>query len=201
LYANRVFPGKEGKMSRKTAIYLALLATLHFTMGCAAKRVFGPGGKVSELPPAFFEAKAFPEIQLQLKESLGSRAGKITGMENRLVRFLPAPYWNVETLRIDLSEISSIVLPGKKGAATRAGVLGFGYGFLMSGGFAAAVSKYDQDYQAGLILAPIGGLTGGLLAMAISALSGSGKEIRYELSSMSDEEKTFVILKLMGLRQ
>ncbi|MBE3110194.1 MAG: hypothetical protein IMZ46_06715 [Acidobacteria bacterium] len=187
-------------MSRKTATYLALLASLHFTVGCAAKRVYGPGEGVAQLPPVLVEAKALPEVRIEAGGNPGF-AGKIIGLENRTVRVLPAPYWNVETLRIDLAEITSIVLPGKKRSVGRAAAYGLGIGFLVAGGIAAAASKYDEDYQAALILAPAGGATVGLVAMVVSALSRSGNEISYDLSSMSDEEKAAAILKLMGVKR
>lgn len=188
-------------MSRKTATCLALFASLHFTMGCAAKRVYGPRGGVAQLPSAFLEAKAFPEVLIQTKGSVESRNGKITGMENRRVRFLPAPYWNVEALRIDLADIVRIVVPKKGGGLGRASAYGFGIGFLALGALGVASSKYDEDYQGWLMLAPAGGACVGLVAMAVSAMSKSGKEQSYDLASMSDEEKAFVILKLMGVRR
>jgi hypothetical protein len=190
-------------MSRKTAAYLALLASRHFTMGCAANRVYGPGGGIAQLPSGFIEAKAFPELLLQTKGNAVIRSGKITGLENRLVRFLPAPYWNVEALRIDIAEISRIVLPQKGGGVGRAFAYGFGVSFIGFGALGGMASKYDSDYQGWLIAAPAAGAAVGLVAMAVSAISNSGKEkeIWYDLASMSDEEKTFAILKVMGFRR
>lgn len=191
-------------MSRKTATYLALLASLHFTMGCAAKRVYGPGGGVAQLPPAFLEAKVFPEVRIEAGGNPGF-VGKITGLENSTVRVLPAPYWNVETLRIDLTEISSIVLPGKKRKVGRAAAYGLGIGFLVVGGLSAASSKYDEDYQIGLILAPAGGIAGGavsgLVALAVAAMSGSKPEKTYVFEGMTAEEKAAAILDLMGVKR
>lgn len=188
-------------MSRKTATYLALLASLHFTMGCAANRVQGPWAGEAQLPAVLVEAKAFPEVLLQTKGSVGSRSGKITGMENRLVRFLPAPYWNVETLRIDLSEISSIVLPGKKRGTGRAAAYGLGIGFLAAGGVSAAASKYNEDYGWGLLIGVAAGAVSGLVALAVAAMIGSKAEKTYVFAGMTAEEKAAAILDLMGVKR
>ena len=188
-------------MSRKTAVCVALLASLHFIAGCAAERVYGPGGKVAPLPSVTLEAKALPEVFLQTKDEAGGRNGKITGLENRTVRFLPSPYWNVETLRIDIAAISRIDVPGKKHSLGRTWLSSFGWGFLVSGGVLAVASQYDEDYQWSLILAPASGAAVGLIAMAATAISGSNRETSYDLTSMSDEERAFVVLKLMGIQR
>ena len=187
-------------MSRKTATYLALLASLHFTMGCAANRVQGPWAGVAQLPPVLVEAKALPEVRIEAGGNPGF-AGKVTGLENSTVRVLPAPYWNVETLRIDLAEISSIVLLGKKRSVGRAGVYGSGIGFLVVGGYAAAASKYDEDYQWGLVVSVAAGAASGLVAAAVAALIGSKPEKTYVFAGMTAEEKAAAILDLMGVKR
>lgn len=189
-------------MSRKTATYLALVASLHFTVGCAANRVQGPWAGVAQLPPVLVEAKALPEVRIEAGGNPGF-AGKVTGLENSTVRVLPAPYWNVETLRIDLSEISSIVLPGKKRTVGRAGAYGLGIGFLVVGGLglAAGESKYDEDYQLGLRVSVAYGAASGLVAATVAALIGSKPEKTYVFARMTAEEKAAAILDLMGLKR
>jgi hypothetical protein len=179
--------------------FLIVAAFLHLAVGCATSRVHGPGGGIAQLSPASLEARVFPELRLHTKDDGAGQVGKIIGLQNRVVRFLPTPYWNVEALRIDLADIVSIAVPTKSGGPGKASAAAFGIGFIVTGGLAAAVSKYDSDYQAGLILAPVGASCVALCAMAIRALSGSAKEIRYDLASMSDEERAFIVLKLMGL--
>lgn len=189
-------------MGQKAKVCLVLfLVFLHFTVGCAAKRVYGPGGGTAQLPTVFSEAKTLPEVQLRTQDGAGIGAGKIIGMEGRTVRFLPAPYWNVEAMSLDLSDIASIIVPKTGGGVGRAAAYGFGWGTLISGALCGLLSKYDEDYQMSLALAPIGGATLGLAALAVSALNRKGADVRYDLASMSDEEKTFVILKLMGHRR
>jgi len=188
-------------MARQAVICLALFVSFPFTVGCVASRVYGPGGGIAKLPLSSIEAAALPEILLQMKESARIQRGKITGLETRLVRFLPAPYWNVEEQKIDIAEISLIVLPRKGYGIERTWASGFGIGFTVSGAIMAATSKYDEDYSASLLMAPLAGATVGLVAMAIHALSDSEKETTYAFGSMSDEEKSFVILKLMGVNR
>lgn len=187
-------------MSRKTATYLALLASLHFTMGCAANRVQGPWAGVAQLPSALVEAKALPEVRIEAGGNPGF-VGKITGLENRTVRVLPAPYWNVETLRIDLSEISSIVLPGKKRSAGRATAYGLGIGFLVGGGLIAASSKYDEDYGWGLLGGVSVGAFSGLVTLAVAAMIGSKPEKTCVFAGMTAEEKAAAILDLMDVKR
>ena len=187
-------------MSRKTATYLALVASLHFTVGCAANRVQGPWAGVAQLPPVLVEAKALPEVRIEAAGNPGF-TGKVTGLENSSVRVLPAPYWNVETLRIDLAEISSIVLPGKKGRVGRAAASGLGIGFLVTGAIAAAASQYDDDYQIGLVGSAAVGVTLGLMAGAIAALSSSKSEKTYVFKGMTPEQKAAAILDLMGVKR
>lgn len=201
MFANdRMLPGKEGKMSRKTATYLALVASLHFTVGCAANRVQGPWAGVAQLPPVLVEAKALPEVRIEAGGNPGF-TGKVTGLENSTVRVLPAPYWNVETLRIDLAEVSSIVLPGKKRNVGQATAYGLGIGFLVAGGLVAAVSKYDDDYQIGLAFGGAGAAVSGLVVAAIAALSRSKSEITYVFKGMTPEQKAAAILDLMGVKR
>ena len=187
-------------MSRKTATYLALLASFHFTVGCAANRVQGPWAGVAQLPSVLVEAKALPEVRIEAGGNPGF-AGKVTGLENSTVRVLPAPYWNVKTLRIDLAEISSIVLPGKKRSVGRAAASGLGIGFLVTGGIAAAASKYDADYQFGLIGSAAVGAVSGLIAAAATAISGSKSEKTYVFKGMTPEQKAAAILDLMGVKR
>ncbi len=188
-------------MLRKAKILLALLASLHLVMGCAARHVYGPGGKVSELPAGSLEARVCPEVRLHTKGGGQFQVGKIVGLETRLVRFLPAPYWSVVSQKIDLGDIARIDVTVKKGSPGRAGLAGFGWGVLISGFIGAVSSRYNVDYESWLATAPVAGAAIGLVAMGISAMSAPGKEISYDLAAMRDEEKAFVILKLMGFKQ
>lgn len=187
-------------MSRKTATYLALLASLHFTMGCTANRVQGPWAGVAQLPSVLVEAKALPEVRIEAGRNPGF-TGKVTGLENSTVRILPAPYWNVEILRIDLADISSIVLPGKKRSVGRAAAYGLGIGFLAGGGLMAGLSQYDEDYEWGLLYGAAAGATVGLVATAIAALSGPKPGKTYVFAGMTAEEKAAAILDLMGVKR
>ena len=78
-------------MSRKTATYLALLASLHFTVGCARNHVQGPWAGVAQLPPVLVEAKALPEVRIEAGENPGF-AGKITGLETSRFASCPPPW-------------------------------------------------------------------------------------------------------------
>lgn len=187
-------------MFRKTATYLVLAAYLPFTAGCAANRVKGQWAGVAQLPPVFVEAKFIPEVRIELGGNPGF-SGKITGLENSTARILPAPYWNVETLRIDLAEISSIVLPGDKSKRRQATAYGMGIGFLVTGAIAAAASQYDTDYQMGLIGSVGVGAITGLIVAAVSAASGSNSGKTYVFKEMTPEQKAAAILDLMGVKR
>lgn len=187
---------KEGVIPRKTTACLALLLFLHGVTACTAGRVHGPREGLEQSPPGIVEAKTFPEISIEMRGG-ESHLGKITGLENQRVRFLPFPYWNVETLRIEIADITSIVLSKKGGKAGRAAAYGFGCGFLATGLVLAATSKYNSDYQTSLIASAASGGCTALVLMAISAINGAGEKNRYDLSPMTLQQKTGVIIRLM----
>ncbi len=187
-------------MFRKTATSLVLAAYLPFTAGCAANLVKGQWAGVAQLPPVLVEAKFIPEVRIERGGNPGF-TGKITGLENSTARVLPAPYWNVEILTIDLAEISSIVLPGNKSKVRPATAYGMGIGFLVTGAIAAMASKYNTDYQMGLrVSIGIGAITG-LIVSAISPASGSPSGKTYVFKEMTPEQKAAAILNLMGVKR
>jgi len=189
-------------MSGKWPRWLALLLSLQISSGCMGRSyAIWRGGGVAQPPAGFVAARAFPEILLRLKGSQNWRSGKIVGLEKNFVLFEPAPYWNAETRRIDVSDVESIILKKKRTSPGTIGGYVFGLSTIVLGIQAGTEAKYDRDFEEALIWAPLAGALFGLIGAGIAGRMSPPSEVRYELSAMSDEERTYVIFVVMGLRR
>jgi hypothetical protein len=185
-------------MMKKILVDLTLAFFIIFNISCATVPPSGSPRSSSLRSLGKVEATKFPEVQLVTTYG-DQHKGKIFSLEGDTVTFLSFPYWNVEPLRIGLDEIHSIErIQAKKGAG-----LGFLYGFgwvtLAFGIFGATHSKYDRDYQFAMLGAPLVGLFGGLLGLAIGGTADLMTRSKFDLSRMAKDEKIQTLIAIMGL--
>jgi hypothetical protein len=147
--------------------------------------------------PAVYAAKEFPEIKL-ITTAGEAHSGKLTRLEGEMVTLLPFPYWNLEAVQINVEDIHLIQMP-KTGSKIGKGFLtGFGVGFIVTGVFGGALSKYNVDYQWALAGSFGAGAIGGGIGLLIGAISDAGAKDKYEFYNMSQTEKVKAIKKIMG---
>lgn len=177
-----------------------LLLGLAFMLSCASS--MGPVnyGETREVQSGKFLAAEYKEVVLTTSKG-DYYKGKIVSLEGGKVEFRPSPYWGVDLIDLDLAEIRSIELVDKPKRAAKGFLQGFGWTFTIVGGIAAATSKYDKDYEAGLSASPIVGLAGGALGFLIGAIQDATAKTKFDFGSMSETEKEGTVRKIMGLRK
>jgi hypothetical protein len=189
---------KEGSMNNLKIF--CLLFGLGLMLSCASST--GPisynstrGGQ-----PGKFLAAKYEEVELATLKG-DFYKGKILSLAEGKIEFRPSPYWGVEPIRLELGEIRSIGLVNKPKRAGKGFLQGFGWTFTIVGGLAAAGSKYDEDYQAGLYGSAIVGLAGGAIGFLVGAIQDSAAKARFDFGPMSASEKEQAVRKIMGSRK
>jgi hypothetical protein len=176
----------------------SLLFLLSFMMSCSSSRALIKTEVTKGTLPSRLEATKFEEVDLVTTEGELHR-GKITCLEGESIEFRDFPYWNVEPIQLKLDEIHSIKLVKKGSKAGRAFASGFGWTFMIIGFVAGASSKYDVDYENGLVGSALAGGIGGLIGLAIGAIQDISTKTKFDFYKMSKEEKERAVRKIMGL--
>jgi len=178
-------------MCRNILTFGTLFSFLIFIISCSTIRTTStkdfPISPTSEI-----QAKEFPEVFLT-KFGEDTYKGKFLSLIGEDLVFLPFPYWNVETLKINLNNIHSIQLVKKNSPGLLGFASGFAYSFIIFGIIGASGAKYDRDYEEALVRSFNIGLTGALLGLAIA-----GAKSEYKFYKMSESEKISAARKIMG---
>lgn len=182
---------------KKILVYLTLAFFVIFTINCATVPPSGPRSS-SLRSLGKIEATEFPEIRL-VTTGGDQNKGKILNLEENTVTFLPFPYWNVEPLRIGIDEIHSIERTQAKNGASLGFFHGFGWVTLSVGILGGASSKYDVDFKNAMLFAPLAGLMGGLVGLAIGGIRDLATRTKYDFSSLSKDAKIMTLMAIMGL--
>ncbi|MBN1224218.1 MAG: hypothetical protein JXB23_13305 [Candidatus Aminicenantes bacterium] len=184
-------------MNRKIISLVSLVLFCHFLTSCATIDTTRRESSDDTIFQAVIDAREFQEINIRGTNGNTYRA-KIIRLEGANVAYLPFPYWDVELLKIHIDEIRSIEKLKKSGNPGKALAYGFAIGFSIIGLISAASSKYNEDYQMGLLASGISGGAVGLCSFVISGLAYIGIKSKYEFSGMSDREKVKTIREIMG---
>ncbi len=124
----------------------------------------------------------------------------MTVLEGDTLTFSPYPYWNVEPIRVEVTDIERIELTRQKQGAGKGFAYGFSVGWLVLGALGGAGSKYNTDFQSWMELAPLGGLTIGLIGLIGGALGDLGSPTKFEIHRLPYDDKIRTLAHLMGLR-
>lgn len=145
-------------------------------------------------------AVVFPELRITMNNSAEYR-GKIIALRASDVELLPYPYWNVESLALDINKMQEIRIPKKEHAVIIGLVWTSGISFAAVGTF-GLMWGYDQNdvdysfilgvasYMAGVVA--LGGLSTGLLIELI--------DFKENLTWMNLGQRIEAIMSIMGLR-
>jgi len=185
-------------MSKKFLTFLTLVLFMNFLISCTIIGNHSNDKIRGTYSFSKITANKFPEIQL-ITTSGDPYKGKLLSLEGEKLKLLPFPYWNVESVEIDIDEIHSIELMKKDSKAGKGAAQGFAYTFLIVGIIAGLDSEYDEDYEDALVGATILGAFGGLLGLIIGGASSLASKTKYEFYKMSLGEKIRAIRKIMGL--
>jgi hypothetical protein len=186
-------------MYKKILDYITLMFLLNFLFNCSSIRIPENEQVVKEYSTIEIKTKIFPEIQLK---TMGEEihTGKPLSLKGRIFELLPFPYWNVESVKVDLEEIHSIKLIRKERRAGKGFAGGFAWGFLITGTLAGLSSKYDEDFEEALLGSAIVGGSIGLLGFVIGGFADATTKSEYYFYKMSDSEKIKAIKKIMGYK-
>lgn len=185
-------------MFKKFITILTILFYTYFLFACTTTSYNRSKGGTVTSPNTAFKAKKFPEILIHTSDR-GTYKGKMVTLEGKEIGFLPSPYWNKNSIKIDLNKVHSIELEKKGSSAANGFAGGFAFGFLVIGIVAGLSSEYNVDYENALLGAAVVGLGVGLLGLIIGAIADTGKKSKYELHKLPDPEKIRAIQYIMGL--
>ncbi len=185
-------------MSKKALTYIILLSFFNFHITCTTIKTAGPDEAVETYPSVNIKATKFQEVRLTTVDN-EVQTGMMLSLEGDNLLLSPVPYWNVDPIEIDLDEIRSIKLMGKKGAWGKGFVWGSTLGFIAAGGIALADGnlQYDEDYSDALTYSLLAGVGVGLLGLIVGGLASSGKKSSYDFFKMSKKEKILALQEIM----
>lgn len=187
---------KEGAMKHLKVCLLLLFLGLMLSCAGSTGPVRLEGTEGAQAGRA--EALKFDEVQvITLKGDI--YRGKIVGQWAGSIDFRPIPFWNVELIRLNLDEIRGIELVNRPSRAGKGFIKGFGWTFTIVGGIFGMGSKYDVDYENALLGSAMVGAAGGVIGFLVGVIGDASTKTRFDFTSMSAEEKTRAVRKIMGL--
>lgn len=185
------------KKRRKCSAMVALPILLSFA--CASVSI-----REDPNPEAWPEqeilAREMPTVRIET-DARAYQPVKIVRLQGGELTVLPYPYWNVDLQKIDCGEIRMIQLLEKKSGATRFAASGFLGGFAISGLILAAASRYNNDFQAGLLGALVIGSAAGLLGLLVGVMTDSSSPRRWRLAGLAPRQRLQALMRIMGVRQ
>jgi len=165
------------------------------------KRQAKESGPVGDFIPINVDQERVIKSPKSIELIVTDRSGKrFTGYSYGLqddVLLLCSLSWSEKPIGIRINEISKIEIERKSDALG-----GCIDGTLIVHSFAAVLfllfSQYDEDFSAGMILAPLcGGCYGGPIGSLIGALKGINQKI--DLSKLSETDKANTVKTLLGI--
>ena len=185
-------------MNKRRFALGTLIVFVLFLIDCATTETYQEQSVLNNAPSGKLMPREFQEIRL-VTSAGETYQGKLTGFEGDTVILLPYPYWNVEPLKINLSEIHVIQTEKKGGGAGKGFLNGLAWTYIICGILSGVSSQYNTDYQLALAGSAALGLIGGLIGLAVGGISDAAAKTQYEFYGMSRVEKIAAIRKLMGL--
>lgn len=183
---------KNKVLPSTTMVYFLLLV-----FGCTSMSV-PPGQTQYNLPEKELLAREMPELSIVTADRLLERV-KVASLLGNELSILPFPYWNVETIKINIEEITTIWLLNVKMRSGTNALATLNITFGIMGTIFAINSKYDEDYRSGLVLASGFALAGGLVTLIGSAIVDASKRTKWDFSKLTQPQRLAVLMRIMGV--
>lgn len=183
---------KNKVLPSTTLVYFLLLV-----FGCTSMSV-PPGQTQCNLPEKELLARKMPELSIATEDRLLERV-KIASLLGNELSALPFPYWNVETIKINIEKITLIRLLNVKKYNIPNALTASNITFAIVGGACAITSQYKNQYQDGLAAASL--LAAGVGAMAlIAVILSSLIHKKWDFTELTLSQRLGVLTRIMGVQ-
>jgi len=184
---------KNKVLPSTTMVYFLLLV-----FGCTSMSV-PPGQTQYNLPENELLAREMPELSIVTADRLLERV-KVASLLGNELSILPFPYWNVETIKINIEEITTIWLLNVKMRSGTNALATLNITFGIMGTIFAINAEYDRDYKNGLATTAILALVGGVVVGLGSGIVDASKRKKWDFTKLTQPQRLGVLLQIMGVQ-
>jgi hypothetical protein len=141
-------------------------------------------------------AEEMPEVAITTTDHSWERV-KIIRLIGRELTMLPYPYWNVDVLKIDPEQITTIKNIGKKYHTPISAISVFNVTFGIWGVLGALFSQYEGEYQDKLNGALRISAFFGIMSLFIGILKDAESHKKWELKGLSTAKRLEILMRIM----
>jgi len=182
---------KNKVLPSTTLVYFLLLV-----FGCTSMSV-PPGQTQYDLPEKELLAREMPELSIVTADRLLERV-KVVSLLGNEVSVLPFPYWNVETIKINIEKITIIRILNVKKFNIPNALTAFNITFAVLGLPPAITANYKDTYESGLATASGVAIRVGIAALFMVFLSSLTRK-KWNFTELSPSKRLAVLMQIMGV--